>query len=383
MSQAKDAPLGDANSIVLFDQETMSGITPGVRTRIFQRVRLRAVGIRAGDDSQADAGVVWARLLWHVEDSDAETASEDLPTGAIEGALCTVHLREDEGDAWAIEPLLTLANVSADGFLAALCDALFATGWRLQTCGSCRWWQPGPVRQVDGLPVGHCRFAGDSPVADGTPEALAIQSMLALDCTDWTEAVGDEWPPAESTAVENAGSVPPALPKHAESAATGGFLSRLGARFGRRSGVRGDARSDRGPQPSAQSWQEKLVERSGVGAGTEPCFACQGRIANLGSLTVATPEGDKQTYSVWRCRTCYGAYLNSWIDRWERLDNLETDERIYRLAPAKACEFLAVIDGVVDGDHPAGREHRGEQRRWFEAQIEEIDPLSHQIKHGR
>ncbi len=144
-------------------------------------------------------------------------------------------------------------------------------------------------------------------------------------------------------------------------------------------------RSERDPQPASnsQSWQEKLVERSGVGAGTEPCFACQGRIANLGSLTVATPEGDKQTYSVWRCRTCYGAYLNSWIDRWERLDNLETDERVYRVAPVKACTFLAVIDGVVGGDHPAGREHRDEQRRWFEAQIKVLDPLSHQIKHGR
>ena len=379
MSQAKDAPFGDANSIVLFDQETMSGITPGVRTRIFQRVRLRAVGAQAGGDDRTDGGTAWARLLWHVEDSDAEgeTASEDLPAKTIEGALCTVHLREDEGDSWSIEPLLTLANVSADGFPAALSDALFATGWRLQTCGSCRWWQPGPVRQVDGLPVGHCRLVGDSPIAGGTPEALAIQSMLALDCTDWAAAAGNEWPAADSSAVENAGSVPPALPKHAESAAAGGFLSRLGARLG--------VRSERDPQPASnsQSWQEKLVERSGVGAGTEPCFACQGRIANLGSLTVATPEGDKQTYSVWRCRTCYGAYLNSWIDRWERLDNLETDERVYRVAPVKACTFLAVIDGVVGGDHPAGREHRDEQRRWFEAQIKVLDPLSHQIKHGR
>ena len=385
MSRAKDEPFGDANSIVLFDQETMSGITPGVRTRIFQRVRLRAVGAQVGGDGQADAGTAWARLLWHVEDSDAETASADLPAGAIEGALCTVQLREDEGDSWSIEPLLTLANVSADGFPAALSDALFAIGWRLQTCGSCRWWQMGPIRQIDGLPVGHCRLAGENPVAGGTPKALAIQSMLALDCADWAEAAGNEWPPADSSVVESVGSVPPALPKHAESAVAGSFLSRLGARFGRRSSARGDARSDRDAQPASasQPWQEKLVERSGVGAGTEPCFACQGRIANLGSLTVATPEGDKQTYSVWRCRTCYGAYLNSWIDRWERLDNLETDERVFRVAPAKACEFLAVIDGVVGGDHPAGREHRDEQRRWFEAQIETLDPLSHQIKHGR
>ena len=150
-------------------------------------------------------------------------------------------------------------------------------------------------------------------------------------------------------------------------------MSRLGACFGR----------GREPVSEQLTWQEQLVERSGVGAGTEPCFACQGRIANLGALTVATPDDDKQTYSVWRCRTCYGTYLNSWIDRWERLDNLETDERVYRVAPANACEFLAVIDGVVGGDHPAGRENRHEQRRWFESQIIGLDPVSHQVKHGR
>ena len=102
-----------------------------------------------------------------------------------------------------------------------------------------------------------------------------------------------------------------------------------------------------------QAWADRVVERSGVGAGTEPCFACQGRIANLGALAVATPEGDKQTFSVWRCRQCYTYYLNDWIDRWERTDNLETEERYYRLSPAEALEVLAVIENVVHAEHPA------------------------------
>ena len=126
-----------------------------------------------------------------------------------------------------------------------------------------------------------------------------------------------------------------------------------------------------------------MIERSGVGAGTEPCFACQGRIANLGALAVATPEGDKQTFSIWRCRACYTYYLNDWIDRWERTDSLETEERYYRLAPAEALAILAVIDNVVHGEHPARRHERGAERAWLLAFIGARAELSHQIRQGR
>jgi hypothetical protein len=138
-------------------------------------------------------------------------------------------------------------------------------------------------------------------------------------------------------------------------------------------------------QPAAQphSWEAKVIERSGVGAGTERCFACQGRIANLGALAVATPEGDKQTFSVWRCRLCYTYYLNDWIDRWERTDSLETEERYYRLAPAEAMELLAVVDNVVDAEHPAHRRERDAQRNWMLEFIGVRPALSHQIKQGR
>jgi len=363
-----------ANSIVLFDQATMSGITPGTRTRIFQRVRLRAL-------PGATTGVAqWARLLWYALDDDVAHAEADdgWRTDAIEGAVCTVHLQEDDGDSWSMEPLVSLANVSVDGLMPALSSALSDEGWQLRSCGTCRWWQPGELRQIDGLPVGRCGFERGMDDRIDVPELLAIQSTLALDCDAWTERAGKIVPGPEDgrsnlpRAVESC-AVPPALPKAAESKPDGGFLSRLGARFGR----------GQVPASTPKTWQEQLVERSGVGAGTESCFACQGRIANLGALTVATPDDDKQTYSVWRCRTCYATYLNSWIDRWERLDNLETDERIYRVAPADACAFLAVIDGVEAGDHPAGREHRHGQRRWFETQLSAMEPISRQVKYGR
>ncbi|MFZ1770248.1 MAG: hypothetical protein WAU00_13675, partial [Caldilinea sp.] len=114
-----------------------------------------------------------------------------------------------------------------------------------------------------------------------------------------------------------------------------------------------------------------------------PCFACQGRIANLGALAVATPEGDKQTFSIWRCRTCYTYYLNDWIDRWERTDSLETEERYYRLSPAEALEVLAVIDNIIDAEHPARRHERAAQRDWMLAFLAGQTLLSHQIRQGR
>ena len=94
-------------------------------------------------------------------------------------------------------------------------------------------------------------------------------------------------------------------------------------------------------------------------------------------------KGDKQTFSIWRCRNCYTYYLNDWIDRWERTDSLETEERYYRLAPAEALAVLAVIDNVVDAEHPARRHERGAQRAWLLAFIGARAQLSHQIRQGR
>ena len=37
----------------------------------------------------------------------------------------------------------------------------------------------------------------------------------------------------------------------------------------------------------------------------------------------------------------------------------------HRLAPQEALEILAVIDGVVDAEHPARRHERGAERAWM------------------
>ena len=120
-----------------------------------------------------------------------------------------------------------------------------------------------------------------------------------------------------------------------------------------------------------------------MGAGAESCFGCHGRIANLGALVVASPEDDKQTYSVWRCRQCFATYFNRWIDRWERLDSLETDETYWRIAPAEAIALLDVMAGVAGGEHPEGRHERAAERDRFEAFVADRPPVSHQIKLGR
>lgn len=96
---------------------------------------------------------------------------------------------------------------------------------------------------------------------------------------------------------------------------------------------------------------------------------------------MASPEGDKQTYSVWRCRLCYTYYLNDWIDRWERTDSLETEETYYRLAPQEALEILAVIEGVAG---PSIRRSSTRRPARMDAAIPGRSPaVDRQIKQGR
>ena len=224
----------------------------------------------------------------------------------------------------------------------------------------------------DGLPTGRC--TGQKTGAVAVPAALAAQSMLALACVAWQRAVE---PPLAASEDDGPTTILP-IRKRAEQETDErwswwGQLQR--AIFGRQ--------VDDASHLDPVRWEDKVVERSGVGAGTEPCFACQGRIANLGALTTATPDGDKRTFSVWRCRNCYTYYLNDWIDRWERTDSLETEEFYYRLMPAEALEILAVIDDVVDAEHPARRHERDVQRDWVSSFVGARAPLSHQVRQGR
>jgi hypothetical protein len=93
--------------------------------------------------------------------------------------------------------LLRLAEPHAGDLLVRLAAALAAAGWRLQSCGGCRWWQRVAVEEAEGMPQGQCTdAAGALPVL---PDALAIQSMTALACGRFA-AVVDVTPAAAAVA---------------------------------------------------------------------------------------------------------------------------------------------------------------------------------------
>ena len=331
-------------SFQLFNLDTMSGVFPGTRTMVFQRVRLRALAAPA-------APPVWARLLWY-----------DEP------AACVVELSG---------ALLRIPDPQRADFGAQLQAGLAAAGFTLLACGSCTHWQPLAAATTDGLASGCCTYSRSTAADMHTPAALSAQSHLALACPHWQPAPA--FPPRPPAAAAEDQAPLPAIAKRAEreNDERWSWWGRLRRSWRGRLGQHSAA-----PLPPL-AWEDKIVERSGVGAGTEPCFACQGRIANLGALAVASPEGDKQTYSVWRCRLCYTYYLNDWIDRWERTDSLETEDTYYRLAPQEALEILAVIEGVAGAEHPARRHERDAQRTWMQQFLGDRPPLSHQIKQGR
>jgi hypothetical protein len=328
-----------ASQIQLFNLASMAGVSPGTRTQRFQRVQLLPL--------QTVAEPVWAQILWY----------DDPPA-------CALFLPGEDGRPLP-EPLIQVAAPDA-AVHHTLQEALEQAGWGLQTCGLCRHWQRETGLTGDGLAVGRCRWGAST--APST--VLALQSGLALRCPHWEQG---EWPATDPVEMTQASAVKP-LRKIAE-------ISESKLPFWRRLWLQA-LRSVR-PAPVALSWEEKLAERSGVGAGAEPCFACQGRIANLGAMAVETDEGDTQTFSVWRCRLCFTTYLNDWVDRWVRLDNLETEESYYRVAPSEAGDLLNLIHAVQGGEHPARRSERSAQRKQFRQFLAGRMPLSHQIRQGR
>jgi hypothetical protein len=328
----------------------MSGVFPGTRTAVYQRLYLTPL--------QPGRAPLWADLLW----------SADPPAVAV--------VPRPSGPP--APPLARIEDPSAEpDLLARLRAALAAAGWQLNTCGVCRHWRGRGATNDDGVPLGSCGWrpppSGGSPV----PAMLATQSALALSCPHFAEAsITDtiQQPDApQAAAAGDAQRVPKAAELDPDRLS---FWPRLRHRLRRRLSGPAD------PAPSA-GWETHIVERSGVGAGTEPCFGCQGRIANLGALAVASPEGDKQTLSIWRCRRCGATYFNDWTDRWERLDSLETEERYHRIAPAEALYALTVIQREVGADHPAGRDRRHALRDQLLALTAGRPPLSHQIRQGR
>ncbi|CAN5436982.1 hypothetical protein BH10CHL1_BH10CHL1_02890 [soil metagenome] len=330
----------------LFNLATMSGVFPGARTQTFQRLRLQPLQAQTGAAS-------WAQVLWY---TDPEA--------------CVVYLQNNAQDTRGVTPILRMAEPFRGDFNQQFQTALHEAGWQVQSCGSCHFWQILNQRNVDQLPTGQCAWQGEFGMTVAVPPLLGTQTNLALSCPHWQLA-------GATAAEHNPSSLVQTLAPMRKAAEVSESKLPYWRRFWKQL-----IRFGQAPIPS-KIWAEKLMERSGVGAGTEACFACQGRIANLGALAVETPEGDKQTFSIWRCRTCHTTYLNNWIDRWERLDNLETEETYYRVAPAEALALLILIDNVVGGDHPGRRRERTAQRTDFLDFMQERTPLSHQVKQGR
>ncbi len=321
---------------------TLSGVHPGSRTAVVQQVLLRPLA------SQEAGTARWARLLWQPESS-----------------VCRLFLQEtDSPDGrWEEEPLLELVDPLAGDFLARLRQALGQEGWQLRSCGSCAHWRPLPrTTHPDGLPLGRCVWQPPESPSLTQPPAWDQQSGLALSCVHWQEAQATQSPAPEEETPSVQAEPPEALVK-------GGLLARLGRR------LKGEKPRSQPEQP----WWRAIQERSGVGAGTEPCFACQGRLANLGAFTQSTPQGDRRTSSVWRCRRCHTFYLNDWVDRWERLDSLETEERILRLAPAEALITLARFLEVAEAIPGAGPD----PATWLEELLDSRPLLSHRVVKGR
>lgn len=336
----------DGEPLQNFNLDTMSGIYPGTRTQVYQRLRLRR-------QEDAQAAPTWYTLQWY-----------SAPAALV------LHAVQQRGTA---EPELTLTpHEDPLHFSATLREELDAHGLCADACFDCRHWQPQQRTNDHGVPVGQCTWGqSEQHGSDQADRMLRAQTGLSLACAsfqrrDDSHAFAAYAGPDESSLrlQKSAELDPDRLP----------FWPRLWRKLAGR---------DRRRAMSAHDWADQLVERSGVGAGTEPCFVCQGRLANLGALAVETDEGDKQTLSVWRCRECYTTYLNDWTDRWERLESLETEERYFRLAPAEAHAVLHIIHTIPGGDHPAQGRERRHHRAQILAMLAGKRALSHQIRQGR
>lgn len=332
----------DRKPLQHFNLATMSGVYPGTRTAVYRKLLL---------SSREDEPGQWHTLSWY-------TDPPSLALTAKPGQTVAAWLRPDT-DA---------------GFTAGVAEALGEVALRSAACFACGHWRPLSSTDADGVPLGRCDWqAGVDSAAQPAQRLLTVQSALSLACDHFKAHRQSET--TTETAPAESDLLPLRMPKAAELDPDRlPFWPRLRRQL-----------RDRltGRQVPVPSWKEQLVERSGVGAGTESCFVCQGRLANLGALAVASDAGDKQTFSIWRCRTCHTLYLNDWTDRWERLDNLETEERYYRVAPAEAYAVLRIIHTTPGGDHPARRAERGPLRAEVLALLAGKTPLSHQIRQGR
>ena len=331
----------EAENFERFNLKTMSGVFAGSRTRSFQRLRLCSID---GEPPQRR----WAQLLWYDEPAECVLTLLDATGNQPEGEHDVIWRDSAPEPESVIDTLQTVLKTS---------------GWKLEACATCAHWQTSRQQTDDGFQVGRCCWTGPSVEPDNADSILLQQSSLALACIHWAEI----------------GAIQPLQVKLEETVEPVAQLQEPAEQSGWRRWLAKFSTRQQGTEVETKQENTPIEERSGVGAGTDPCLVCQGRIANLSTLTLETPEGDKQTFSLWRCRICFTTYLNSWIDRWERLDTLETEEHIYRLSPAE----LIVAQGAIQRHDPRDEATRAQQRAWFETLTRSRIPLSHQIRQGR
>lgn len=367
-----------------FNLETMSGVFPGTRTRRHHLLQLEAASEPASPaqtEQESDTQTGWAKIYW----------VEEPPTA--------VAVDQSGQEAFQVE----VGN--SERIFEEIVHAFLRQNQQVVSCGTCRHWDRSlAVNESEEPSYGRCGKKSEillenhpdtlpptRAFADEFADELTPQSSMALSCLHWQRRKSSSTSATDVPAVAQAvnsspsfdfGSAPKSDVDLTEQIQHSSWIEKLRQWIGK--GPTSEKKlSARQINKRAERLSLKQLDRSGVGAGTEPCLGCHGRIANLGALVVQTKEGDRQTYSVWRCRNCAATYLNSWIDRWERLDSLETEETLYRVAPTEALQLLSRIHGIDGGDHPQERETRDDERDWFDTFRHNRSALSHQIRHGR
>lgn len=325
-----------------FNPDTMSGIYPGDRSAVYQRVLGQQI-------EAADVPAQWLQVSWD---------------GQPPGPLVSVDRGSEE--AYCISDFRLVISDPREA-CRALAAELFARDMDLHACGSCGFWDEVTGTTADELPSGRCAFpvAGVEPAL--APPELAVQSAFSLACTHWIPR--DQFvPPVKVSDGDHAqANVAPTAAAASEVAGPSPW-QRVRSLLTR-------ARRD----PDDPRRKPIPLPKKVTAVGTEPCFVCQGRIARLGSHTIRTDEGDNETFTIWRCHICYSTYLGDWIDRWVRLDSLETQEAFYRIAPPVASDLLSRFHAAKVQD-AAARQDLELQLRSLTA---ETEPVSRQVKQGR
>ena len=374
-------------SLPRFNPATMSGIFPGTRPQYVWQLLVcplapggdSAAGLAA--EAKGDQGPQWAQLHWYETTSEEPAAAATLALFLHTEVLCT------EGGAWRSSPLLTLdwaaagsaaerdaeqPSIDVERVDTALVDALnlklAAVGWQLLSCATCAHWRP---RGKAGCCTWRATLVenGGQDDAYRASEPLTSQQPLALACLHWQAApVACKRSVHTPSTTSAAGESKPGAADSAKRTLWQRVLSKWAGR----------------PVDDAPGWRRQLLERlqgpGSISAGTEPCVACVGRSVNLGAWSGKNARGDAETWSVWRCNRCHTFYANRWIDRWVRLDSLETEETLVRIAPHEAFALLAqIVDGHSAGDGSASDACTAAFQQIFESR----SPLAHQVKHGR